>query len=161
MNPSHYDRHFLAAAFRLLLMDRLCFFSSETGERTELVLVTHSAGTNSSAVDAIVPGGDVGPYLQVLEDWTKPFFDLVKAWDSWAGVKHGLIPRSAVNSGTALSKSQSQGNGVACVHSLIIGLKAANGQSYMGKVEGNFTLAALALRAIMLVSAPFSLQSPN
>lgn len=127
---------FLAAAFRLLVMDRLLHFKQNVGPDKELTVAVNGYAQVQIAEHC----SEIAPYVEACAKWDTNLEGLQRAW-----VESSQPPQDA----GSIARADPLGD--PAVKSLVALLTVVEGRGYVGKVEANFSLAALALRAMILV----------
>lgn len=127
---------FLAAAFRLLVMDRLMYFMSSVEPCPELAVAVNKWAPAQN----IDHYNEIAPYVEACAKWEMNLEGFQRAW-----VESSPSPQDA----GGIFRRDTPGD--PAVESLVALLTVVEGRGYVGKVEANFSLAALALRAMILV----------
>ncbi len=129
--PTPYDMEVAHGFLQLLFMDRLLYFQNHRNDRLIRPPISVSLGPISQ------PDKQTEPFVEICLAWSKQIDDFIDDWDSHF-MKTGTISRASGDTGI-----------VASLHN---GLKRSLVVSKMAKVEGNFCLAVLAMRALLIVS---------
>lgn len=130
-----YDTEVAHGFLQLLLMDRLLYYQNRSRQSSGLYSLPISTSTHSLAK----PDKITEPYVKVCESWTEHIKHFVRAWDSQKPLELSYASHNAIRSRSVVS-------------SLADGLTRSQGRSRLAKVEGNFCLAALGIKALLLVS---------
>lgn len=142
--PNIYELAFMDAAFRVLLLDRSMYMRSvEDGvsQPDEPHIIEEP--------EAKLPAEDIQVYLDVCTDWMGPLNRFCSAWAAWPGENTRVSESGRQKAGTTILTDQVSEH--QAVLSLLHGYNKAMGQTYIARVQENFAMAALALRAMLLV----------
>lgn len=145
--PNIHELAFMDAAFRVLLLDRSMYMRSvEDGmsqpdephvvEEPEVKLVIEN----------------IQEYLDVCTDWMGPLNKFCSAWATWPGAS-AVGPDDVLQNAEPSTRLSGRLSEHQAVLSLLRGYNKAMGQTYIARVQENFAMAALALRAMFLVCA--------
>ncbi len=129
-NP--YDAEVVHAFMQILLMDRLLYFKNRHNRASALF----SSPISTSMGSFSQPDNSTAVFATMCETWLNNIESFVNIWQSQ---RPSTTPADSIRSRTVVS-------------SLAEGLTRSQGQSRLAKVEGNFCLAALGLKALLMVS---------
>ncbi len=130
-NPTPYDIEVAHGILQLLVMDRLLYFRSTRNRQSICSPISTSLRPFAQ------PDDITQPYVNICLSWRKHITHFIKAWDSHQK-KTGVISRNSGNR--------------EIVSSLTDGLERSMAKTMVAKVEENFCLAVLAMRALLIVS---------
>ncbi len=135
-NPTLHDTEVAHGFLQLLLMDRLLYFQNRHRRHSGLL----ASPISSSGQSLSQPDKSTLPYVDCCQLWVEKLESFVDAWE----LQRKARRMPDISNGAMRSRSVGL--------TLAEGFSRSQGKSRLAKVEGNFCLAALGIRALLIVS---------